>query len=521
MKINKITGSNFLILKEVELEPDSKLNVLAGSNRSGKTSFLKMVQAGLLGTTDPNVIKVGADKAEIMIDMDGIKVQRVITAKGQRVKVTNTEGDIKANPQKFLNSLLGNFSFDPLAFIQMQKPERKKYLVELFNPKVKEEQLTDIIEPELMDRIRPNFDKVDGLTILKNLEDLYYARRTDVNKQLKQKEGAYQEAIPLGYKPPEVEVNVDDLIARLKLVEAQRDTAKNIEVQNENATKARARIEAKIKEFNGILEEVNEEAIGKIPECEEAIASYEEEIRILQESLAHVRTTHEVALQHLSVKNDALKAIEEQTKSLDDFPLLPVPDITDIEGQVVELDAAILEAKHKEALRDKYLKAQGIKAEVDTLVAQSKRLTNIIDKLRKDIPAQIIKDAQIPIPEMRIDGDNIMIGERSLDNMSTSEQITVALQMVRELNKDAKLKVLFLDRAESLDDETFEEFRKQIAGDDFTYFLTMVYGGKVKENGDPENKDIIPEGALWVKDGTMTPVVKDLEMLLENGEVKA
>lgn len=492
MKINKITGSNFLILKEVELEPDSKLNVLAGSNRSGKTSFLKMVQAGLLGTTDPNVIKVGANKAEIMIDMDGIKVQRVITAKGQRVKVTNTEGDIKANPQKFLNSLLGNFSFDPLAFIQMQKPERKKYLMELFNPKVKEEQLTDIIEPELMDRIRGNFDKVDGLTILKNLEDLYYTRRTDINKSLKQKEGAYQEAIPEGYNPDEAfdDKAVMNLTIQLQTIEKVRDDAKNIEVQNENTVKARSRIENKIAEFNGILAEVNEEAIGKIPECEEAIASYEEEIRILQESLAHVRTTHEVALQHLSVKNDALKAIEEQTKSLDDFPLLPVPDITGIEGQVVELDAAILEAKHKEALRDKYLKAQGIKAEVDTLVAQSKRLTNIIDKLRKDIPAQIIKDAQIPIPDLRIDGDNIMIGERSLDNMSTSEQITVALQMVRELNKNAKLKVLFLDRAESLDDETFEEFKKQIEPDDFCYFLTFVQHGNDR-----------PEGSILVENG--------------------
>jgi disulfide oxidoreductase YuzD len=74
--------------------------------------------------------------------------------------------------------------------------------------------------------------------------------------------------------------------------------------------------------------------------------------------------------------------------------------------------------------------------------------------------------------------------------MSTSEQIGVALQMVRELNKDAKLKVLFLDRAESLDDETFAEFVKQIEGDDFCYFLTFVQHG-----------DTIPEGAILVESG--------------------
>jgi len=510
MKINKITGSNFLILKEVELAPDSKLNVLAGKNRGGKTSFIKMVQAGLLGTTDPNVIKTGEDKAEIMIDMDGIKVQRVITSKGQRVKVTNDEGDSKANPQKFLNSLLGNFSFDPLAFILMSKPERRKYLMELFNPKVKEEYLTGVIEPELMDRIRPNFDKVDGLTILKNLEDLYYARRTDVNKALKQKEGAYQEALPEKYNPEEAfdDKAVMNLTIQLQNIEKVRADAKNIEVQNENAEKARARIECKIAEFNGILAEVNEAEIKMIPSYETTIANYEAEIKAMQESLAEIRTHHEVALQHLSVKDDALKAIKEQEAALNDFPLAEVPDISGVEAEILSLDAAILEAKNKQALKEKYDKAQEIGKEVETLDAQSKGLTTIIDKLRKDIPAQIVKDAQIPIPDLRIDGDTIYIGEKSLDNMSTSEQITVALQMVRELNKDAKLKVLFLDRAESLDDETFEEFRKQIEGDDFTYFLTMVYGGKVKENGDPEITDIIPEGALWVKDGTLGEVAR-------------
>jgi hypothetical protein len=408
------------------------------------------------------------------------------------VKVTNTEGDIKANPQKFLNSLLGNFSFDPLAFVLMDGKERRKYVTELFNPKVKEEYLTDVIEPELMDRIRPNFDKVDGLTILKNLEDLYYTRRTDINKQLKQKEGAYQEAVPLGYKPNEAfdDKAVMSLTIQLQNIEKVRDDAKNIEIQNENATKARARIEAKIAEFNGTLAEVNEAEIKMIPSYETTIANYEAEIKAMQDSLAEIRTHHEVALQHLSVKDDALKAIEDQKAALNDFPLAEVPDVSGIDVEMLRLDAAILEAKQKQTLKEKYDKAQEIKKEVDTLDAQSKNLTGIIDKLRKDIPAQIVKDAQIPIPDLRIDGDTIYIGEKSLDNMSTSEQIGVALQMVRELNKDAKLKVLFLDRAESLDDETFAEFVKQIEGDDFCYFLTFVQHG-----------DEIPDGAILVENG--------------------
>jgi len=490
MKINKITGSNFLILKEVELEPDSKLNVLAGTNRSGKTSFIKMVEAGLLGTTDPNVIKIGADKAEIMIDMDGYKVRRVITPKGQSLKIVNDEGDIKSNPQKFLTSLLGNFSFDPLAFILMNAKDRLKYIMDLFSPRVKEEHLTGVIEPELVERIRPNFDKVDGLTILKNLEDLYYTRRTDINKQLKQKEGAYKEALPTIYDPEEVEINVDALTTRLKELEAKQTEAKNIEVQNENATKARARIEAKITEFEEILKEVNEQEISWIPVYEKDIKDCELQIAELQKKLDTLRTTHEVACNHRSVKEDALKAIEEQKAALDDFPLAEVPDISGVEAEILTLDASILEAKSKQAVKEQYDKAQEIGKEVDALDTQSKNLTTIIDKLRKDIPAQIIKEANIPIEGLRIEGEKIMIGEKSLDNMSTSEQITVALQMVRELNKDAKLKVLFLDRAESLDDATFEEFRKQIEGDDFCYFLTFVTHG-----------DDRPEGSILVENG--------------------
>jgi DNA repair exonuclease SbcCD ATPase subunit len=491
MKLNNIKVTNFLIISEADIKPDSKLNIFCGKNKSGKTSVIKAIKTGLLGTTDPNVIKVGTDKAEIMIDLDGLKVQRTITAKGQRVKVTNTEnGDIKANPQKFLNSLLGDFSFDPIAFVLMDGKERQKYIRELFNPKVKEEHLTDVIETELLDRIRGNFDKVDGLTILKNLEDLYYARRTDINKQLKQKEGAYQEAIPEGYNPEEVEYNVDDLIASLKEAESERDAAKNIEVQNENAEKSRVRIQAKIEEFKGILAEVNEEAIALLPTYEADIQRIEDEIKKRQGTLQQLREHHEVASQHLSVKAEATNRIMELESGLEDFPIVPVPDVSALEAEILNLDASILEAKQKAALKEKYLKAQEIGQEVEALDANSKNLTSIIDKLRKDIPAQIIKEANIPIEGLRIEGDNIMVGDTSMDNMSTSEQVAIALTIVRELNKGAKLKLLCLDRAESLDDATLEEFRKQIKEDEFQYIVTYVQHGDEK-----------PEGALLMENG--------------------
>jgi DNA repair ATPase RecN len=480
MKITSIRGTNFLVFKEVELKPESKLTLLVGKNKAGKSGIIKLIQTGLLGTTDTSVIKHGADKSEILIDLDGFQVQRTITKKGQRLKVTNAEGDIKANPQSFLNQLLGNFSFDPIAFVLMESKDRKKYLLELFTPKVTADMLP-FIEPELLSRV--DFNK-DGLSILKELENVYYARRSEINKQVAQKKGAYQEMLPKDYDPTAPEVGTDNLKEQLQTIDGQLQEIDRAKRQKEANERIRASIGKKIDELKEIRAGINDAEIDTIQACACAIADTEARLQRLQDELALARKHHQDALLLKSVRDDTLKAIAEQEESLKEFPIPEIPDIQEIDKVRQRISEELQKADIVAKAREQYEKAQAVNEEYQETNAESERLSEILDKLRKELPAKILKDANIPIEGLSFEGDKVLIGETSMDNMSTSEQVGISLKIVRSLNKGAKLKLLCLDRAESLDDETMQEFVTQIKKDEFQYVVTYVqHGTEMPENG--------------------------------------
>ena len=88
MKITKLHIVNFLKLKDVEMNP-SKTNVIVGKNKQGKTSIIKALQAAFDGKLDPSAIHVGADKAEITVELDEVTIRRSLTEKGAYLDISN------------------------------------------------------------------------------------------------------------------------------------------------------------------------------------------------------------------------------------------------------------------------------------------------------------------------------------------------------------------------------------------------------------------------------------------------
>jgi disulfide oxidoreductase YuzD len=75
----------------------------------------------------------------------------------------------------------------------------------------------------------------------------------------------------------------------------------------------------------------------------------------------------------------------------------------------------------------------------------------------------------------------------SLDNLSASEQLKFALNIVRKLNET--FKVICIDGIETLDKDNFVTFLKEIEGDDYQYFVTRV-------DGDVKGGIVIEDGAI-------------------------
>ena len=133
MKILKLVAENFKKLSAVEITPDGNMVVISGKNAAGKSSVLDAIEATLCGgKMAKKPIKEGEIRAKTEVLMDGYKVTRKFFGASSTLTVETT-GETKAkisSPQAFLDDVVGNLSFDPLAFLNKQPAEQRNTLMD-------------------------------------------------------------------------------------------------------------------------------------------------------------------------------------------------------------------------------------------------------------------------------------------------------------------------------------------------------------------------------------------------------
>lgn len=119
----------------VEVEVDGKDVTVTGRNEVGKSTFINLIWYGLTGKEIPNEpIRLGEDAAKIEVTVkrpDGTTL--ICTRKFKRdgkdtLKVSTPEGATFTSPQTFLNSIIGQISFDPMDFVKLGPLDQKKWL---------------------------------------------------------------------------------------------------------------------------------------------------------------------------------------------------------------------------------------------------------------------------------------------------------------------------------------------------------------------------------------------------------
>lgn len=181
MKITRLQITNYRGIKSLDISPGAAGAVVKGRNGGGKTSTLNAIRAAFSRKdVNPDAIHKGADKAEILIDVDDVTVRRAITAKGDTLTVT--KGGLKAtSPVKFLADLLGDCAIDPLDLLLKKKEERKAVVLSALPVVVTREQL-DAWAPGL-----PAAFSVEGhgLDVVGKAHDHFYAVRKEANLSAK------------------------------------------------------------------------------------------------------------------------------------------------------------------------------------------------------------------------------------------------------------------------------------------------------------------------------------------------
>lgn len=135
MKILELRSENFKRLKALEIRPDGSLVTIAGRNGAGKTSVLDSIYAALAGkAAAPAVpIRKGAEQATIRLALGDDDVELIVTRTFRTTKdgtittsltVESPDGATFRSPQTMLDRLIGELSFDPLAFSRAKPAEQ-------------------------------------------------------------------------------------------------------------------------------------------------------------------------------------------------------------------------------------------------------------------------------------------------------------------------------------------------------------------------------------------------------------
>ena len=131
MKIIALQAENLKRLVAVEIRPDGHVVEITGRNGQGKTSVLDAIWWALEGATHIQAapIRRGAAEALIRLDLGALKVTRKFRAKEAggfttSITVENEGGARFPSPQAVLDALIGELSFDPLAFTRMKPADQ-------------------------------------------------------------------------------------------------------------------------------------------------------------------------------------------------------------------------------------------------------------------------------------------------------------------------------------------------------------------------------------------------------------
>ena len=431
-----------------EINPSGEIVTIAGKNGAGKTSVLDSIYWALAGTShvQSQPIRKGENKARIKLDLGELIVERKfsINKDGETttsIAVENAEGARFPSPQKMLDALLGELSFDPLAFSRMEP--RKQF-----------DELRRVSELDV------DIDKLDAL----NEGD--YAKRTDINRDAKAKRAQAEGiAVPAGEPVPLVDESalVDEL---------QKAGERNTEIEQRKARREAAQKDADTKKSAGV--EYRERAA----KMREHSKSAHEQARTAAKS-AYDKAVADAATALKRVLDSAdeqdrnattiLKDAADIEKKIDEAPELPKPiDVTALRQKIEQARAS--NKAHTEHERARMGRAAALK-HASELEAESKALTEGMDA-REKAKADAIARARLPVAGIGFGSGVVTYNGIPFDQASSAEQLRVSMAIAMSANP--KLRVIRITDGSLLDDDSLAAITAMAKAGDYQVWLEVV-----------------------------------------------
>lgn len=133
MKIINLQAENIQKLQAIDITPKDSVVTITGKNGAGKSSILDCITMALCGGKEipKEPLRKGEEKGKIVIDLGDYQVTRSFSADNTYLKIEALDGEKIGSPQKFLDKIVGEVSFDPLEFMNHPAKEQRKRLLAL------------------------------------------------------------------------------------------------------------------------------------------------------------------------------------------------------------------------------------------------------------------------------------------------------------------------------------------------------------------------------------------------------
>lgn len=537
-KISFLKVNNFLGVDELELEP-GKVNIFKGPKGAGKTSVIEAIEKTFTNKSRrTEIIKHGEEEATLFVELDdGMEVDRRLRSeKGDYLKVRKADEGVPST-EKFLRTLVNGHIFRPLDWVNLSVKEQTKSLLSMLE--------IDWSEQDIINWFGDLADDIDYsqhiLLILKNIEQKYYKTREEVNREVKELKGridALYEELPPEYNGEEWRsVKIQEYYKKVseaqeinKLIEMAKSIQENfnntVETIKAKGEKQKANITLTFKENKEDINDIIALAKNKIERANNFIANsnntlevelskldnqLESEYQDLLQKYAMLKdqkkrdilTAVEEQKEIIAINNNKISAKEQELRGLDEkeeSEKLAVDEKvnSEIEKEEIRIGKAasylkentLIDIEPLQAEADRVTEMVGYLRDWDRIAeirdgslsskqAYANELTSKIDKAR-NLPGELLKTAKMPIDGISVDVEGrVRINGTLIDGLSDGEKLELAMKVAKA--QCGELKLICMDKWESLDIDSQNKLLEEMTEDEYQYFVTEVMDTESKK----------------------------------------
>lgn len=416
MKIIALEAENIKKLVAIEIKPEGNLVQISGKNGAGKTSVLDSIWWALCGAANiqGTPIRKGETKARIKLDLGEIVVTRTFEKQDNntvsKILIENAEGTVIRQPQTMLDRLLGELSFDPLAFSRMTKREQFDQL-KRFVPDV-------------------DFDAIE------KAQQKDYDERTNINRQVHEAK-ILAESIFVNVEKDQKPVD------EMSIVDELEDAGKhNADIETRKANRQRLANEA-----------------ATLVQQSENSASRAADLRRQSENLL---TQAESFDRQVSQMNEERLDI---MKKLAAAPPLPEPvDVTIIRRDL----------ENAKRINEKFKALEKKQEHIDTMEryeGESEVITQRMNARQKDKEDKIAS-AVLPVHGLGFGNNEILMNAIPFAQASDAEQLRVSIGIAMALNP--KLRVIRVRDGSLLDEDSMKMLSDMADAQDYQVWVERV-----------------------------------------------